>query len=176
MPFEPACAATYPMLVAGLTSHYRVVSPGQSWVTAERDCESDGGHLAIIDDDAENVWLTSIATQAVTASGSSNQLIWIGLGDQRTEGEFRWVNGATLGQTYWAANEPSSLNGNEDCVEIRKTGEWNDDHCAAKLSYVCECDGALSAGEWCDTDSPTTCGDCSTACSANQTCSVQKCK
>ena len=174
-PAEPACAEVYPMVVPGLTSHYRLSTTGLIWVDAERDCESDGGHLVVIDDDVENDWVKSIAEQSVTDDGSTNKLVWIGLEDHAIEGQFRWVTGAPFGAPRWAAGEPNNRGMIEDCGEMRSTGEWNDDRCNARPTFVCECDGAV-ARDWCDTDFDTTCGDCGTTCSSDQTCVGQVCK
>ncbi len=173
---EPLCKQTYPIVVAGLTSRYKQGAARLIWVEAERDCESEGGHLIVINDEVENNWMAQIAEQSVTDSGSSNQLAWLGLGDHAKEGEFRWVTGAPVELASWFSNEPNSLNDIEDCGEMRASGLWNDDRCNAKLTYICECDALPSAAKWCDTDEVATCGDCSTACASDQTCSSQLCK
>jgi hypothetical protein len=172
----PACLQTYPLLVPGLTSRYKQSDIGQKWVDAERDCESEGAHLVVIDDEAENTWLGTIAASITTDSASTNKLTWLGFSDHVKEGEFRWVTGAPLSSTFWSPSEPNSLNGYEDCGEMRASSTWNDDRCNARLFYVCECDGIPSAGQWCDTDTVATCGDCSTSCTATQTCVSQICK
>lgn len=172
----PLCLQTYPTVVEGLTSRYKQGASRQIWVVAERDCEAEGGHLVVIDDEAENEWMAQFAAQSLTNEGSSHQLAWIGLGDHAKEGEFRWVTGVPVTLTSWFSSEPNSLYDSEDCGEMRATGKWNDDRCNAQLAYVCECDGVATAGEWCDTDDEATCGDCSTACTADQTCASQICK
>jgi Lectin C-type domain len=171
----PPCMQTYPLIPDGLTSHYRTEMTGQPWVIAERDCEAEGAHLAVVDDDAENAWLASIAALALADNKSTHQLAWLGASDQASEGNFEWVTGAPVGAPRWAAMEPNSMRSIEDCVEIRASGEWNDDRCNAPLIYICECDALLSAATWCDTDTPATCGDCSTSCAAGQSCSSQQC-
>ena len=175
-PFAPPCMQTYPTTFEGSTSRYKEVTTGATWAVAERDCELDGGHLIVISDEAENDWLKEFAARQVTDSASTNQLAWLGLGDHSNEGAFVWVTGAPISLAPWAAKEPNSLNGFEDCVEIRASGEWNDDRCNARPRYVCECDGALPIGNWCDTDAPETCGDCNTACTAEQSCLEQECR
>jgi hypothetical protein len=175
-PSEPACMQTYPLTVEGSSSRYKHGAGGAIWVDAERECELEGGHLIVIDDQVENDWMKTIAAAAVTDDESTNQLAWIGLGDQAKEGEFAWVTGSSLGLMPWSSGEPNSLYGAEDCVEMRSNGEWNDDRCNAMLTYVCECDTLSSVGNWCDTSQPATCGDCSTSCTAEQTCSSQLCQ
>ncbi len=170
------CAPSYTTVVPGLTSRYREASVGQKWSDAERDCESDGGHLIVIDDGAENDWMKSIAAKSMTGNGSTNQLSWIGLGDSATEETFEWVTGAPLSLALWADAEPNDLMDDEDCVEIRALGTWNDDHCDAPLTYACECDGTPSAGLWCDSQATETCGDCNSPCPLDQTCFNSKCQ
>jgi hypothetical protein len=75
-PDGPLCWQTYPLVVAGLTSHYKQGEIRQNWVDAERDCEAEGGHLIVIDDDVENTWLAQIAEQSLTNEKSSHQLAW----------------------------------------------------------------------------------------------------
>jgi hypothetical protein len=171
----PPCLQTYTIVADGLTSRYKTVTTGQVWAVAERDCESEGAHLIVVDSDAENAWLASFAALAITNNKSTHQLAWLGAGDHETEGDFEWVTGAPLVAPRWAAMEPNSLNNIEDCVEMRASGEWNDDRCNPKLTYVCECDALPSAATWCDTDTPETCGDCSTSCAPGQSCSSQQC-
>lgn len=172
------CPDTYTTEVAGLTSRYREGTTGQSWVAAERDCELDGGHLIVIDSEAENAWLASVAALAVTNDPSTHQLVWLGASDTRAEGEFGWVTGMAVTTAYWNTSEPepNSLFGDEDCVEIRASGQWNDDRCNAPLAYVCECDGESSSNSWCDSSADVSCGDCSTVCPADQSCVKQQCQ
>ena len=69
-----------------------------------------------------------------------------------------------------------SLFDDEDCIEMRGAGTWNDDHCDATLTYVCECDGTPSAATWCDSQATESCGDCNSPCPTGQTCRNQKCE
>jgi hypothetical protein len=151
-PAELSCPAAYTISIPGSVSRYRYATSGNGWVEAERDCESEGQHLVVISDAAENAWVASLAAEAVTDAASTNQLVWVGAGDSRAEGSFDWVTGEAVSLSFWSsAGEPNSLYDDEDCVEIRGSGSWNDDRCNAPLTYVCECDGAVSAALWCDT-------------------------
>lgn len=170
------CAPSYTLVVDGLTSRYREVMTGRHWVEAEQDCESDGGHLVIIDSEPENAFMAAFAAKAITDDKSTHQLAWFGLGDSANEGDFRWVTGSTLGDAFWSDGEPNTAFKDEDCVEMRASGQWNDDRCDAPLIYVCECDGALSTGEWCDSNTDASCGDCVSACPAEQSCVKQQCQ
>jgi hypothetical protein len=171
----PACLRSYPTVVDGLTSRYKEVRIGQPWVAAELDCEAEGGHLIVIDDEAENTWASTVAATAITNDESTHELAWLGLGDSASEGVFTWVTGAAPSLALWSSGEPNTMFGDEDCVEVRASAEWNDDRCDAPLIYICECDGAASAGTWCDSNTALSCGDCTTACAADQTCVKQQC-
>ncbi len=126
----PACEASY-LPAPGLTSRYRL-APVRSFREAELDCESDGGHLPMIDSDAENTWLSAqIVDPDVT---------WIGATDSQVEGTFRWLTGELVTSPRWAMGEPNDINGLENCVEMFPSGEWNDERCELTRTYFCECD------------------------------------
>jgi hypothetical protein len=162
--------------VPGLLSRYREVTQGLPWVEAERDCELDGAHLIVIDDEVENAWLATVAAGVVTNDSSTHQLVWIGAGDSGSEGSFDWVTGGAVPTTFWSVDEPNSLYDDEDCVEARASGGWNDDRCNAPLAYVCECDDSSSAQQWCDTSDALSCGDCGTTCAGSEVCVKQQCQ
>ena len=174
-PAELVCPESYATVVEGLRSRYRPVTTGKPWVEAELDCEADGGHLIIIDDELENAWLAEFAATAITNDESTHQLAWMGLGDSVSEGDFSWVTGGALSTSYWSEGEPNTAYEDEDCVEMRASARWNDDRCDAPLIYVCECDGTPSAKQWCDSNTDTSCGDCTTACPLEQSCVKQQC-
>lgn len=175
-PAASPCMQTYPTTMDGLTSRYKVVTTGRSWANAERDCETEGGHLIVIDDGVENDWMTSIAAEFMTDDSFTTQQAWIGLSDSATEETFEWVTGVALTLGPWATGEPNDKDDNEDCVQIAAVGEWNDDSCNEELAYVCECDGTPSAELWCDSQATETCGDCNTACRSDQACVDSKCE
>ena len=97
------------------------------WLSAELACESDGGHLVVIDD--------AIEDQLVPDS------VWIGYSERVAAGDFRWVNGATNGFDGWASSEPVS--GGGLCAEARSDG-WHDDICGEAKSYFCEYDSVAA--------------------------------
>lgn len=175
-PSEPPCMRTYSTVLPGSTSRYRETTERRSWVNAERDCETEGGHLIVIDDATENDWMKSIAAKATTDTPITNQQAWIGLGDSAIEETFEWVTGAPLTLAIWGDGEPNDHDHDEDCVEVGASGSWNDDSCEELLVYACECDGAPSTGLWCDSQANETCGDCNSPCPPEQICVNSKCQ
>lgn len=146
--------------VAGLTSRYRLETSTRRWQEAESDCESDGGHLVVVDDAVEQAWIDDKAFG------------WIGLSDHVVEGTFRTVTGVQLSYTNFKGDEPNNSGGNEDCVEIRTDRLWNDAPCGLVQEFVCECDGARmpSPPLWCQTNQADSCGTCGTVCAPGLQC------
>ena len=55
-------------------------------------------------------------------SSHFGQLLWLGLTDQKREGDFKWIDGdanlENLTMSNWHRGEPNDLN-NEDCVIVK---------------------------------------------------------
>jgi hypothetical protein len=119
---EFSCPANYKMETNG--GCYRMGQEVDDWLSSELDCESDGGHLVVIDD--------AIEDQLVPDS------VWIGYTERVQSGDFRWVNGSTDAFDTWASGQPVS--GGGLCTEARSDG-WHDDICSEDKSYLCEYDG-----------------------------------
>ena len=66
--------------------------------------------------------------------------MWIGGTDAASEGTWKWSStGTPLSYTNWRQGQPNSWNGDQDCVEVDSSGEWNDHNCAnERLKFVCE--------------------------------------
>ncbi len=102
--------------------HAYVLLQPSSWTQAESAAVSLGGHLATINDAAENTWVWTTFEAASTGN------IWIGLNDINVEGTFEWSSGEPFVYQYWHWSEPNDLNGAEDygCMWGWYGGEWND--------------------------------------------------
>ncbi len=118
-----ACPSGF-TLRAPLSCH-RPSTTSVAWRDAEVACESDGAHLVVVDDSAEDV--------ALPAN------VWIGASELVIPGTFKWVTGVASAFTRWAPTEPGAVGG-ASCVEARPDG-WHDDNCPELKAYVCEYDG-----------------------------------
>ncbi|MDB4969742.1 MAG: Cell surface protein [Myxococcales bacterium] len=147
--------------VDAATGHCYVAWPGPiNWASAQRDCQSRGGQLAVITSAAENTFIQTL--------GGLSQM-WIGLeilhGATDT---LKWVDGEPATFTAFAPNEPNNGanngNRNEDCGARTSTG-WADMPCGFpetgtlpasvgfSLGFICEnsCgNGVVDPGEECD--------------------------
>lgn len=105
---------------------------GRPWDDAEVLCQSYGGHLASITNQAEQNYIF----QQIK---STNERYWIGYNDRANESNFVWTDGYNATKyANWRKGEPNNY-GNEDCVEINfKDGFWNDENCAFSFSYICQ--------------------------------------
>lgn len=100
---------------------YYLLANGR-WSEAESTAQVLGGHLATVDDAAENAWVLS--TFYLPHPGPF--ALWIGFNDATNEGVFEWVGGAPTAYTNWDANEPNNFNGVEDFAQMGSLGKWND--------------------------------------------------
>ncbi|XP_058849535.1 C-type lectin domain family 4 member E-like [Acipenser ruthenus] len=128
---------------------YYFSTDNMNWNSSRDNCTSMGGHLVIIESEAEQDFILS-------KTGSKEY--WIGLNDQAIEGQWRWVDNTTLNpnKAYWGKREdgvePDNYTGEdplgEDCVHFAKyknfTPSWYDASCT-KGSYqrVCETVAAI---------------------------------
>ena len=110
-----------------------------TWEQAERRCEWKGGHLAVIESQAENDYLCT----AMKQKGFENA--YFGYSDSETEGDWKWVNGAQSSYINWHSGEPNNQNGDEDYAMFYQKfddGTWNDGDglIDADCAYICEWD------------------------------------
>lgn len=103
------------------------------FATARAICEVFGGHLAIINDAAENTLLGNLSWNA------GPYQYWIGFTDQAQEGVWRWLDGSLESYEAWAPGEPND-SGGEDCAHINfsSIGAWNDLPCGENEPFICE--------------------------------------
>lgn len=113
--------------------HFYRLTAQMSWTAAKAQAEAWGGHLATVNDAAENMWIAN--TFRVAASD-----LFIGANDIAAEGAWVWDqngvnfwNGAVAGTpvpgvySNWNANEPNNAGENEDVGTIlTSSGLWND--------------------------------------------------
>lgn len=110
-----------------------------TWEQAERRCEWKGGHLAVIESQAENDYLYTAMKQKEFENA------YFGYSDKETEGSWKWVNGEQSPYTNWHSGEPNNQNGNEQYAMFYQKfddGTWNDGDglIDADCAYICEWD------------------------------------
>ena len=113
----------------------------RTFSSALGSCQALGGELAMPTSAAENVAVDQLRSR-VTAGGA-----WIGFSDQVTEvndndaGFQRVDTGQPIGPSGFTAfdfNQPDNARGDQDCVEMKPAGVWNDESCGPDRSFICQ--------------------------------------
>lgn len=113
-------------------SHRYYLLSEDTWQASERKAQDLGGHLATVNDLAEQNWIFA----QFGAWGGVQRSLWIGLREVGGEGVFRWSSGESLGFTRWLPSQPdnSPVSGGESFVHMINAsniyghpgGFWND--------------------------------------------------
>ena len=106
--------------------HTYFLLSGSTWPQAEAKAIELGGHLATINDSAENDWVWN----TFSLVGGIQRELWIGFNDAAQEGTFVWSSGEPVAYTRWYPGEPNNFN-NDDYTHIyapfKNVGaQWND--------------------------------------------------
>ena len=128
---------------------YQVVKDNVSWTKAAAACTRLGGHLVIINDEAE--------FEEVTRLADEQGLTYVWVGAHRVGGVEKWENGQDLtdGFVRWARGEPTYIDRNDQVAEDyimlwKNNGAWvyNDnrddpyadypDMFEGIIGYICE--------------------------------------
>lgn len=129
---------------AGYVDGFRYLATHGLWLDAERDCEGDGGHLAVLATPAQR----TAAVAAAQAAGAEPAL-WVGLvRDANTVGPpwpWRWVDGTPVVEPLgWSGGQPDNGgDGTQYVIRMdRDSGQLYDrDYTDASLPALCQCDG-----------------------------------
>lgn len=125
---SPAAVAETPQPIVETTpeptpapkeSRYELIVSDVSWITARDSAINAGGHLVVIDNDAEYRRVLDLAQEY------SVSYIWIGC--RRVEGAMTWVVHSDTDYWPWLAGEPSFVDGSvpEDYLMLSHiNGEW----------------------------------------------------
>ncbi|KAM9398868.1 uncharacterized protein ACWYII_031314 isoform 1-T1 [Salvelinus alpinus] len=103
----------------------------KTWEESRLDCLNRGADLMIINSKEEREFLCGL-----------NKIVWIGLTDTVTGGNWKWVDGTALTTaSYWRSGGPFG-GGVENCVVVRywSSGyrEWWDYQCSYPQYWMCE--------------------------------------
>ncbi|KAJ8708244.1 hypothetical protein PYW07_010369 [Mythimna separata] len=120
-------------------SCYKYHKKHTSWVTAQKTCVAEGGHLVIINDKQEADIVTSFLHK------STNKMSWpdaayVGLLDRGKDHRFFTLHGEAIQKVYhtWAPGQPDNK-GINLCGLIYPEGTLDDVDCnKALLKFICE--------------------------------------
>jgi hypothetical protein len=111
---------------------YYFCTYGKSWNGARDECTKNQAHLVTIGSAEENVFLT------LSGGGGT---YWIGYYQEWYTWVWSWVNDEPKSFESWDNDQPD--NGgfwppDEDCVELKGNGKWNDQECGTDRHFICE--------------------------------------
>jgi hypothetical protein len=109
-------------IVNPANGHSYYLLPPATWAESEAAGVALGGHLATVNNAAENLW---IIANMLSYDGRA-RLCWIGFNDEANEGQFVWTSGDAVTFTNWNPGEPNDAVGGEDYTEMQSSGGWND--------------------------------------------------
>ena len=128
-----------------VTGHSYYLLTYNTWTTSENEAITLGGHLATINDAAENQWINDTFIPLAISnqpSAQGNVSLWIGLNDTANEGIFTWASGEAVSYLHWNPGQPNSGGGfptnDQDYVQmygpntrpvgspLQQPGFWND--------------------------------------------------
>ncbi|XP_044726532.1 hemolymph lipopolysaccharide-binding protein-like [Chrysoperla carnea] len=128
-----------------LGSYYKYQTTPNTWPNARGICESEGGHLVIINSEKEASFLLSLMGQHPASSldrrVTTTDYIFIGFHDLFKDWEFVTVLDQTIeaaGYFDWVPGGANNAGGNEKCGSLWRNGGLNDITCNFLLTFVCE--------------------------------------
>ncbi|XP_027785056.2 chondrolectin isoform X2 [Marmota flaviventris] len=146
-------------------AYFHELSSRVSFQEARQACESEGGMLLSLENEAEQKLIESMLQNLTKpGTGISDGDFWIGLwrnGDGQTSGAcpdlYQWSDGSSSQYRNWYTDEPSC--GSEKCVVMyhQPTAnpglggpylyQWNDDRCNMKHNYICKYEPEINPTE-----------------------------
>jgi hypothetical protein len=118
-----------PAVVYSVDHHaYRLHTDMLNADAARQRCANDGGHLAVLETDAERVFVAkSFDVQA-----------WLDASDAAQEGHFVWPSGEPVDPTWFALGRPNDTNHSQNCLVLNVIDKVADAACGDLHAYICE--------------------------------------
>ncbi|MGH0171465.1 UNVERIFIED_CONTAM: hypothetical protein FKN15_061219 [Acipenser sinensis] len=108
-----------------ITERYTLIEELKTWTEAQQYCREHHTDLVSIKNASENEDLVKKA---------QGKPFWIGL----FNGPWKWSHqGDNYIFHYWNTGSPDNGGGNQKCVKIMKSGEWNDCDCISLFPFFC---------------------------------------
>lgn len=108
-------------------NYYKMISVENNWHNANLRCHDDGAHLAVVDSDDVQKYLTS---------EYSSVKYWLGINDLTVKGKWMFADGRTIAKGYWESNIIPKEQG--DCVIMGVLGRWQVDKCDKERYFMCQ--------------------------------------
>ena len=129
---------------------YELVPDPVPWHIAKKKAQDAGGYLVVITSPQENEFVMELIKKSTKGDFAD---VWLGLTDEKKEGEWRWVNGEKVTFTKWQPNQPDNAGywaGSENCVHLQHSQAgfgWNDYSGDGRFVYIIEYDHEMNTQE-----------------------------
>ncbi len=100
-------------------SWYLCVLDSMSWKLAVQKAEKMGGHLA---------WVDSEQTQAFITKVARGVRVWLGATDEKSEGLWKWTNDEKMAFSDWDEQQPNNFKRRQHYLATSPNGKWNDEY------------------------------------------------
>ncbi|XP_075986549.1 C-type mannose receptor 2-like [Anticarsia gemmatalis] len=124
---------------------YKFHKKPEKFYDANFVCSAEGGHLAILNSNAEAGVIRNIISkhpQNSVVGEFWKEIVFVGFHNWGTGGDWRTIHGQTLaeaGYQTFAAKEPKMPHGAAKyCGAVFRDGTLDDTHCTNFLSFICE--------------------------------------
>ncbi|XP_058251799.1 type-2 ice-structuring protein-like [Hemibagrus wyckioides] len=113
---------------------FRYQATSMNWESAEKHCQSLGGHLVSIHNENEY----QLVKFLIGVHELKQKPTWIGLSGCQQNFKWVWSDDTKVAFTKWNPAEPNRMFG-ECCVNINSgiKKDWSDMHCIMKYPFVC---------------------------------------
>ncbi|XP_078050802.1 hemolymph lipopolysaccharide-binding protein-like [Augochlora pura] len=133
------------LVTPGIGMH-KFHSRSVTWNEARRTCYEEGGHLAIINSNAEAGVLAGIFNRASSwvKGAAYPDEAFVGIHDLYEEGNWVTILGDTLPRTGFSTwserwgGQPDNGGGSQNCGAFLREGTLDDVHCEACYPFFCE--------------------------------------
>ena len=89
---------------------YYLSNEKATWNSALQICLSNGGNLACINSEAENILVSEMLnTGDYSETGVNTSRMWIGITDSLSEGDYQWMSGEEVLFENWAIGHPQDI-------------------------------------------------------------------
>jgi hypothetical protein len=122
---------------------YELVADPAPWHVAKKKADKNDGYLVVITTPEENEYVMELIKKSTKGEFAD---VWLGLTDEKKEGEWRWVNGEKMTFNKWQPNQPDNAGywaGSENCVHLQHSQAgfgWNDYSGDGRFVYIIEYD------------------------------------
>ncbi|KAJ8722476.1 hypothetical protein PYW07_003656 [Mythimna separata] len=132
---------------SSVRSCYKIPRMPYTWSQAYSECQAEGGHLLVINSEAEHDAIFNLTNTEEKVQGSRVfHFYWAGFRADKPVGNatavFKTIFNQTLeeaGYAEWAENEPNNAMGREYCGSVFKNdGKLNDYDCTHEVGFICE--------------------------------------